>query len=94
MDALLFLCDGRSQDFRFVVEDLEFLTDLGRLLRACLDHTHALVALVLDDVIELSELLQPDVSQPISSTQRRTDRQTTTSTCQHQSSLHAANHVA
>ena len=73
MDALLFLCDGRSQDFRFVVEDLEFLTDLGRLLRARLDHTHALVALVLDDVIELSELLQPDVSQPISSTQRQTE---------------------
>jgi len=62
LDVLLFLRDGCSQYFRFVVEDLEFLFDLGSLLRARLDQTHALVALVLDDVIQLTELLKPATS--------------------------------
>ena len=47
---------GGSEDLDLVLQDLDLLPHLSCLLGAGLDQVHALVALVLDHVVQLGKL--------------------------------------
>ena len=56
----LFIISGLLQYFDLIVKDLYLLPHLPGTLSRCLDQVDTLVSLVLDHVVHLSELPQPE----------------------------------